>query len=1149
MTGGGSSKRGTYEEKYSPLSGNGSIDDNDNEHWSLLLQRNKDDDTEDDNLTMTVTNSNNNNCNNNTSYNTPLHHHQAKDGDDNGSTPMTMTTPLRRQDVGLWSTSITTNEISGEVLEEAVRMHAVSLGMDPLTEDDKEFLWIARESLLADPPKGWIQQNAEDDESDQPYYYYHAETNQVTYEHPGDSYYKALFEKKRAERQQQARQLSMPNVFDSPFVTNNNNRHHSGLMLPHSKELQVSPDDLPSVRHYRYTNGSGNRSGSGHHHHVDRLGRLNGSTGSSINHVNVSPVQNNANRTSYATFEEHWNQILSSIEDFLQHELSHSDTYSKADHHQQAHENQVHKRLQELTLVLHQYTDTDNTDMVKNNEGDDNNADNQLLRAARQDLEERHNAELEESKLQQRDEVERLNRYSADLEQRLSEASKQDQESIEAIRSEHAEVVEDLKANNERDWQKRLILQSEVKTLQQDLEETREQHKITLKESEERANDSRAKKVEIAQETHRHQVQQLQQTVANLQQEVERCREREQELKDEANEQSTKSAAQAEQLRRDNEETGQLMHDKTNDVQQKLNKSQARETELSEARVIKEEQLDQCRTELEIRTKANDAVAQRSTELDQQLKGSKQDLIATKEALDRSLAELERMKQEFEKERERHRHAFLEAESREKDFEETLNTARLDKEDVMQQARRLKKSLAKKDDELSCFLNSMEQMQKDLISKAEQEIKLGQELEGWTDQFNTIKMDLEAEKQKNAHLHRQVSDLQGNIRVFCRVRPLRAQEVLEMKDGTDDPRNLIDFVDDEHMVFSGGEFTFDKVFDQSSDQKAVYSQVSSAVATSLDGCSVCIFAYGQTSSGKTYTMEGTDYEKGVYFQALEQLFYLSHNNGMMADVGGGKTDTDTYMFEVSVLEVYNETIKDLLVEKGSKAATASSSDGLDIRVLPDEVYVEGLVSREVTCLEDVEELLTLASSNRQVANNNLNEHSSRSHLVLSVAVTCHLANTRSKNGVVKKGKLTLIDLAGSERLKNTGASGIRLKEAQHINRSLSSLGDVIQALGNGSSHVPYRNSKLTFLLQDSLKPSSRVLMFVNISPAARSVGESICSLRFASRCRKVQLGKARKEVGSSRNGNGTPSKSSSSYSKRSSFTSTPKKLLPPRGSE
>ncbi len=148
--------------------------------------------------------------------------------------------------------------------------------------------------------------------------------------------------------------------------------------------------------------------------------------------------------------------------------------------------------------------------------------------------------------------------------------------------------------------------------------------------------------------------------------------------------------------------------------------------------------------------------------------------------------------------------------------------------------------------------------------------------------------------------------------------------------------------------------------------------------------------------------------------------------------------------------------------------------------------------------------LKQAQKNRAVGSHDMNEHSSRSHSILTLVVR----GRNLRDGTTTFGKLHLIDLAGSERLSKTDATGDRLKEAQNINKSLSALGDVIQALGKRASHIPYRNSKLTFLLQDSLGGNSKVLMFVNVSPAPYNVGESVCSLNFAFRCRSVELGHA-----------------------------------------
>ena len=173
------------------------------------------------------------------------------------------------------------------------------------------------------------------------------------------------------------------------------------------------------------------------------------------------------------------------------------------------------------------------------------------------------------------------------------------------------------------------------------------------------------------------------------------------------------------------------------------------------------------------------------------------------------------------------------------------------------------------------------------------------------------------------------------------------------------------------------------------------------------------------------------------------------------------------------------------------------------------------------------DVLERGRCNRAVGGHDMNEHSSRSHSIFTIM--CTTRNTIDGSGTF--GKLNLIDLAGSERLSKTEATGDRLKEAQNINKSLSALGDVINALGNRkNTHIPYRNSKLTYLLQDSLGGNSKVMMVVAISPAVYNVGETICSLNFASRCRLTELGKAGKQLLEASRGDNDDSFSSPSAS-------------------
>ena len=347
-------------------------------------------------------------------------------------------------------------------------------------------------------------------------------------------------------------------------------------------------------------------------------------------------------------------------------------------------------------------------------------------------------------------------------------------------------------------------------------------------------------------------------------------------------------------------------------------------------------------------------------------------------------------------------------------------------------------------------------------------------------------------------VHNALMDLKGNIRVFCRVRPKLEYEFKRKDDSGASavvfpfPNEIAAFRD----VDSPQHFEYDAVYKQDSTQEEVFQEVSELCTSVLDGFNVCIFAYGQTGSGKTYTMEGPPSNRGVNFRALERLFFVSES----------RAPSWEYSFNVNVLEIYNETVRDLLTP-----TTKKSREALDIRLKQGGgVYVEGALSVDVASMDDVNAAMKRANSNRAVGAHDLNEHSSRSHLVFTISVT----GSNAATGVNVSGKLSLIDLAGSERLGKTGATGDRLKEAKNINKSLSALGDVISALANkkkgGSSHVPFRNSKLTYLLQDSLGGRSKVAMFVNISPVAYNVSETLCSLNFAQRCRKVELGQAKK---------------------------------------
>ncbi|XP_022847618.1 kinesin-like protein KIN-14N [Olea europaea var. sylvestris] len=358
-------------------------------------------------------------------------------------------------------------------------------------------------------------------------------------------------------------------------------------------------------------------------------------------------------------------------------------------------------------------------------------------------------------------------------------------------------------------------------------------------------------------------------------------------------------------------------------------------------------------------------------------------------------------------------------------------------------------------------------------------------------------------------LHNTILELKGNIRVFCRVRPLLSDDEV----GTD--AKVISFpiameaLDRGIDLIQNGQkhsFTFDKVFTPEASQEDVFVEISQLVQSALDGYKVCIFAYGQTGSGKTFTMmgkPGIPDQKGLIPRSLEQVFETRQT----LQSQGWK-----YEMQVSTLEIYNETIRDLLATNrlGFDAHRAENM-GKQYAIKHDangNTHVSDLTVVDVHSSKEVSYLLELAAHSRSVGKTQMNEQSSRSHFVFTLRIFGINEGTDQQ----VQGILNLIDLAGSERLSKSGSIGDRLKETQAINKSLSSLSDVIFALAKKEEHVPFRNSKLTYLLQPCLGGDSKTLMFVNVSPDPSSVGESLCSLRFAARVNACEIGIPRRQT-------------------------------------
>ncbi|KAG8578806.1 hypothetical protein GDO81_010625 [Engystomops pustulosus] len=333
-----------------------------------------------------------------------------------------------------------------------------------------------------------------------------------------------------------------------------------------------------------------------------------------------------------------------------------------------------------------------------------------------------------------------------------------------------------------------------------------------------------------------------------------------------------------------------------------------------------------------------------------------------------------------------------------------------------------------------------------------------------------------------------------NVKVVVRCRPLNEREKAmgnKMAVHVDEIRGTIAV----HKVDSMNEppktFTFDTVFGTDSKQLDVYNLTARPIIDSvLEGYNGTIFAYGQTGTGKTFTMEGV--------RAVPELRGIIPNS--FAHVFGhiAKAEGDTrFLVRVSYLEIYNEEVRDLLGK--------DQTQRLEVKERPDVgVYIKDLSGYVVNNADDMDRIMTLGHKNRSVGATNMNEHSSRSHAIFTITIECSEKGADG-NIHVRMGKLHLVDLAGSERQAKTGATGQRLKEATKINLSLSTLGNVISALVDGkSTHVPYRNSKLTRLLQDSLGGNSKTMMCANIGPADYNYDETISTLRYANRAKNIK---------------------------------------------
>jgi len=319
-----------------------------------------------------------------------------------------------------------------------------------------------------------------------------------------------------------------------------------------------------------------------------------------------------------------------------------------------------------------------------------------------------------------------------------------------------------------------------------------------------------------------------------------------------------------------------------------------------------------------------------------------------------------------------------------------------------------------------------------------------------------------------------------NIKVVCRVRPLNA---VEEKSGS---KFILKFPTDDSISIGGKVYSYDKVFKPNCTQEQVYNVAAKPIVKDvLSGYNGTIFAYGQTSSGKTHTMEGVmgdPHLEGIIPRIVGDIFSYIYN----------MDENLEFHIKVSYFEIYMDKIRDLLDVTKTNLAVHEDKNRVP--------YVKGATERFVSSPEEVMEVIEDGKANRHVAVTNMNEHSSRSHSVFLI----HIKQEHVESQKKLSGKLYLVDLAGSEKVSKTGAEGAVLDEAKNINKSLSALGNVISGLADGSAYVPYRDSKLTRILQESLGGNARTTMVICSSPASYNESESRSTLMFGQRAKTIK---------------------------------------------
>jgi len=358
---------------------------------------------------------------------------------------------------------------------------------------------------------------------------------------------------------------------------------------------------------------------------------------------------------------------------------------------------------------------------------------------------------------------------------------------------------------------------------------------------------------------------------------------------------------------------------------------------------------------------------------------------------------------------------------------------------------------------------------------------------------------ISAAERDRRRVHNAIQDRRGAVRVICRIRPLLPGEQAAKQESVVHRRDTFSVHVDAGPAHrdEGGLFEFDACWAPGT-QEEVFQDTMDLVQSAVDGYNVTIFAFGQTGAGKTFTMHGSGTpqrhgaQNGICPRSVEELFEIVYR----------ERNRTEFTVTLSMVELYCKRFIDLLQAPSKKTLKVRTSQ-------TGEVYIENLHEEPVSSVDEVLRLIEAGTRERKSRDTQMNIGSSRSHLVYCVKVS----SMNRQSGRQTQGKLLLIDLAGSERVKRSEVTGDGLREACEINQSLSALGDVIHSVVRGERHVPYRNHELTQVIQDSLGGTAKTLMVVNISPAAWNREESLMSLKYAQRVMGVTNKPAPNTVG------------------------------------